>query len=252
MDYDKTDIPNTYDAAREYDPATLEMWLTRIAAHISLGAAPRILDLGCGTGRYSAALADRFDARVIGLDPSRKMLARARERRGQRNVTYLNGSAEKIPLEDSSVELVFMSMVFHHLDDPTATARECRRVLESGGYLVLRNSTMDQADSFPYVGFFPGVASVIRQFQPSAAQVTCDFVEQGFELTAHEIVVHEMAPDWNTFVAKIRQRADSILARLPEDDFDEGMRNLAGGRPKGTSDRAFTVNLDLFVFQAAQ
>jgi len=62
----------------------------------------------------------------------------------------------------------------------------------------------------------------------------------------------EMAPDWNTFVAKIRQRSDSILARLPEADFDEGMRSLAGGCPDRTSDRAVTVNLDLFVFQAGQ
>jgi hypothetical protein len=39
---------------------------------------------------------------------------------------------------------------------------------------------------------------------------------------------------------------------LPEDDFDEGMRSLAEGRSEGTSGRAVTVNLDLFVFQAGQ
>jgi ubiquinone/menaquinone biosynthesis C-methylase UbiE len=39
-----------------------------------------VLDLGCGTGRFSEALAAQFDAHVIGLDPSLKMLQVAREK----------------------------------------------------------------------------------------------------------------------------------------------------------------------------
>jgi SAM-dependent methyltransferase len=53
------------------------LWLGVISQRVPDGA-PDILDLGCGTGRYSAAHADLFNARVIAVDPSLKMLAEAR------------------------------------------------------------------------------------------------------------------------------------------------------------------------------
>jgi len=43
-----------------------------------ISSSKRILDLGCGTGRFSAALRARFEAEVIGIDPSKKMLEQAR------------------------------------------------------------------------------------------------------------------------------------------------------------------------------
>ena len=73
-DYDKTDIPAGYDRARDHGPEMLNLWMHAIAKHLEGHSVTRILDLGCGTGRFSEALAARFDAEVIGLDPSQKML----------------------------------------------------------------------------------------------------------------------------------------------------------------------------------
>jgi SAM-dependent methyltransferase len=76
VDYDKTEMPGGYDAGRGYSPQQLESWLDVIARSVAK-LPSEILDLGCGTGRYSAALAERFGARVIGVEPSDKMLAEA-------------------------------------------------------------------------------------------------------------------------------------------------------------------------------
>jgi len=65
---------------RAYSPATLALWLDRIfevRPHAALLS--RILDLGCGTGRYSGPLANHFNANVIAIDRSEKMLAEARQ-----------------------------------------------------------------------------------------------------------------------------------------------------------------------------
>ena len=70
-----------------------------------------VLDLCCGTGRYSEALAAYFDAGVIGLDPSTKMLDQARKKLRDPRVRYQTGHGEAIPLADDSVDLIFMSMV---------------------------------------------------------------------------------------------------------------------------------------------
>src|SRR5258708_3064417 len=113
MNYDKTDIPASYDRGRDHGPEILELWMNTVSSHLD-GAPSTILDLGCGTGRFSNALAVRFDAEVIGLDPSKKMLAQTLEKHGDPRVRYLHGCGEAIPLPDNSVDLIIMSMIFHH------------------------------------------------------------------------------------------------------------------------------------------
>lgn len=78
MNYDETDIAQRYDSARRMPEGTLRFWLYAIARHVQPSAIRAIVDVGCGTGRFSAALADAFDADVIGVDPSQMMLAKAK------------------------------------------------------------------------------------------------------------------------------------------------------------------------------
>src|SRR5215813_11728852 len=104
MDYDLTTIAATYDAARGYSPEVLRLWLDRVAAHAP--PAPQIiLDIGCGTGRFTHPLAERFDARVIGVDPSSKMLQAARSKPSSERVEIRLGSAEQLPMQDGSADL---------------------------------------------------------------------------------------------------------------------------------------------------
>src|SRR5436190_22356440 len=72
MDYDATEIPAGYDRGRDHGPEVLDLWMNAIASHLGGQSINTILDLGCGTGRFSEALAIRFDAEVIGIDPSKK------------------------------------------------------------------------------------------------------------------------------------------------------------------------------------
>ena len=153
-DYDLTDIPAGYDRARNHGPEVLDLWMRTVADHVESGSVRRILDLGCGTGRFSEALAARFDADVIGLDPSFKMLQVAREKQRDARVHYELGRAEAIPLPPRSIDMVFISMSLHHFTDPSVAAHECRRVLTDAGTVVIRTATRDQIPSYPYVPFF--------------------------------------------------------------------------------------------------
>jgi len=56
-DYDKTDIPAGYDRARDHGPEVTDLWMRAVATHLEGHATTHILDLGCGTGRFSEALA---------------------------------------------------------------------------------------------------------------------------------------------------------------------------------------------------
>ena len=108
MDYDATDIAVTYDRGRDHGPEFLNLWMNVVSSHVKDQRIKMILDLGCGTGRFSEALAVRFDAEVIGIDPSKKMLERARGKQHDRRIRYELGRGESIPVPDNSVDLIFM------------------------------------------------------------------------------------------------------------------------------------------------
>src|SRR5687767_14207764 len=107
MEYDLTEIPAGYDRTRDHGPEVLDLWMNAIATHVGGRTISTILDLGCGTGRFTQGLAKRFDAEVIGIDPSRKMLELAREKPHDERVRYQEGRAEAITLPACSVDMVF-------------------------------------------------------------------------------------------------------------------------------------------------
>ena len=60
MDYDATDIAVTYDRGRDHGPEFLDLWMNVVSSHVKDQRIKTILDLGCGTGRFSEALAVAF------------------------------------------------------------------------------------------------------------------------------------------------------------------------------------------------
>ncbi len=80
MDYDKSDIASIYDEARAITPEGLGQWLDLLSTHLERNTISLIIDLGCGTGRFSEPLAARFGVRVIATDPSQTMLDQARRK----------------------------------------------------------------------------------------------------------------------------------------------------------------------------
>ena len=91
MDYDATDIAVTYDRGRDHGPEFLDLWMDVVSSHVKDQHTKRILDLGCGTGRFSEALRTRFDAEVVGIDPSQKMLEQARSKPSAARIRYESG-----------------------------------------------------------------------------------------------------------------------------------------------------------------
>src|ERR1700746_1188073 len=108
MDYDKTNMPAAYDASRGYGGGGLTFWLDVVSRLVPKEAVSEILDVGCGTGRYSAALAAHCDAHVVGVDPSERMLAEARKKVSER-VRYERACSEPLPLRAASVDVIFTS-----------------------------------------------------------------------------------------------------------------------------------------------
>lgn len=226
MDYDKTDIAAAYDRGRDHGPEFLDLWMTSVSARLGSRDVTRILDLGCGTGRFSEALAARFAAAVVAVDPSMKMLAVARTKQRDPRVRYQRGRAEAIPLTSRSIDLIFMSMSLHHFDEPRLAARECRRVIRDEGWLVIRTGSRERIESYPYVPFFPSTRSMLHETLPAVAIVRDTFEAAGFRLVSSDVIEQTIAAGWAEYADKLSTGSDSILARLPRPEFDAGLASL--------------------------
>ena len=103
---------------------------------IASGAYGRVLEVGVGSG-LNLSLYTGQVAFVVGLDPSSRLLSRAREvqRSSALSIELIEGSAEAIPLEDQSVDTVVTTWTLCSIPDVGAALREMRRVLKPSGRL---------------------------------------------------------------------------------------------------------------------
>jgi SAM-dependent methyltransferase len=149
-----------------------------LVGRFGLAAGSQVVDVGCGTGRQSVELARRFGFEVLGIDPVNRHEPTERDlessplNRG--SVRFASATAEQIPLEASSVDLIFCreSVMFADLD---AAAGEFRRVLRPGRfglvYLVLRGALMSDVDAEHFATLMHG-----RSLRPSDIE---DALERG-------------------------------------------------------------------------
>ena len=173
----------------------------------------------------------------------------ARKKTVRRGVVFKQASGETLPVEDRSADMVLMSMVFHHLREPRSTASECYRVLRERGCVCLRNATVDAIETFAYLRFFPSVRSIMEEQLPTRDRVRSTFEEAGFRTISHEIVVQQNSADWAGFAEKISARADSFLARIPDDEFVAGIAALRDFARSADPGRPVVEDVDFFVFQ---
>lgn len=95
-----------------------------------------VLEIGAGSGSNFEDFPD--DIQWIGLEPDDEVLAtlRRRSRRFSRSSRVIEGVAEKIPLDDDSVDTVLSTFVLCSVDDPPLVLAEILRVLKPGGRFV--------------------------------------------------------------------------------------------------------------------
>lgn len=89
-----------------------------------------VLDVGCGEGQISRALAEA-GCEVVGVDPTTRHIEVARERGGP--VCYEIGDATSLPMPDESCDGVVACLVFEHIDDLAGAISEVARVLRPNG-----------------------------------------------------------------------------------------------------------------------
>ncbi|HET7035103.1 MAG TPA: class I SAM-dependent methyltransferase [Thermomicrobiaceae bacterium] len=169
---DQTEIgrfyPDDYDAYTSWDKeesaalrAARADDIARRAGVIERYASPGdLLDVGCASGDFLAAMRDRGDWRVRGLEPSATAVARARASYG---LTVDEGSLESACYEPGSFDVITMWEVLEHVPQPRETLRRVYELLRPGGTLVMSMPCRDALDARIFGTYWIGL-DVPRHF----------------------------------------------------------------------------------------
>jgi ubiquinone/menaquinone biosynthesis C-methylase UbiE len=243
--YSDPGLAARYDGARGLPSETVAMWMEVLKESLLQNRIQHIIDLGCGTGRFTAALAETFDCTVIAVDSSDQML---NQRAVTENVSWVRGGAERIPLAEESVDLIWMSQVFHHLAEPEAACDEVRHVLRKGGIFAIRNGTKESDRDLLWARFFPELKQ-----QPSYAVSRSEIVDvamrSGFQRIAVSEVDQFFVSSCEDYYGRIRMRALSPLLKISDEAFQEGLQRLRRWIDSQPEDQPVYEPLDFFVFR---
>ncbi|AWY41576.1 malonyl-[acyl-carrier protein] O-methyltransferase BioC [Pseudomonas putida] len=214
----------TYDSVAELQRDVGSQLLSRLPADFAPG---RWLDLGCGTGHFSRALAQRFpEGQGVALDIAEGMLNHARPLGGATH--FIAGDAERLPLRDSSCDLIFSSLAVQWCADFASVLSEARRVLKPGGIFAFASlcvgTLFELRDSWRQVD---GMVHVNRFREFEVYQQLC--AASGLQAISLQTVPHVLHyPD-------VRSLTHELKAL--------GAHNINPGRPGGLTGRARILGL---------
>jgi SAM-dependent methyltransferase len=219
---DPTDFASraaTYDELRPLDHGALEL-IEEVVREAGLERR-RVLDIGCGTGRVAAHLAERHGAHVSGVDPSPEMLEVA-ERRRMPNVELVLGRAEELPFPDGEFERAVMFLVVQHVERPRAFD-EVARVLAPSGRLAVVTPHPDFFTGYWMAELFPSYVDVERARFPGKAVLAAEFRAAGFASSRFVEHWRQRTYSRDPVLRRIRGRYASTFDLISDDEYRAGL-----------------------------
>ena len=211
-------VAATYDELRPTDANWWEVF--ELLVHEGDLVGNRVLDIGTGTGRLAAALAER-GSRVWGVEPEPEMVALARERIS----TVKLAPAEKLPFKDGWFDRAVMWLVIHLVDRALALA-EARRVLAFDGRLVIATFDPAHFERYWLNRFFPSLEAIDRARFPETDELRAELDAAGFARVQMLPLTQRGSIGREAALERVRGRFISPLQLLDEAELEEGARRM--------------------------
>jgi len=227
-----------YDRTRRPDPRIV----SRLASRLAPLPGGRYLDVACGTGSYTCAMAERGGG-WSGLDASRRMVTEAGRRSD--TIAWQQGRAEQLPYADARFDGVLCTLAVHHFSSLDRAFGEVRRVLR-GDRFVLFSCTVERTLRYWLNDYFPAMFRRMGAKEPSEDTLLNALRGAGF--TQIEVESFDVPPDLEDlflycgkhrpelyFDPAVRDGISSFANLCEPNEVEEGLARLRAdldaGRP---------------------
>ena len=226
-----------YAQVRRADPHIVNL----LACALGNLSAAQCLDIGCGTGRYTRALAAKGGI-WHGVDPSVDMLRAIGQETPIHNglnnpPQFYSGRAEALPFADKRFDAVISILATHHFSDISTAFREAARVLKPGAALAVFSACQEQAAGFWMADYFPLMMARDAADLPSLDQMQkalsaagfADLVVSPFHVTAQtqDRFFYRGAAQPEIYLSAQNRAAMSVFGHADADELADGLARLA-------------------------
>ena len=133
------DISPHYDFLNHFLSFGIDIhWRKKFIQKLDIHDGDTVLDVACGTGDVGFEILKKYSVSITGIDLSPKMIELAQGKARQKkldNITFIEGDAENLPLDDNSVDCLTISYGFRNISNYKQALGEFLRVLKPGGKL---------------------------------------------------------------------------------------------------------------------
>jgi ubiquinone/menaquinone biosynthesis C-methylase UbiE len=225
------------------DPDVYEHFMGRWSARLAepflefagVQSGDRVLDVGCGTGTISLALAKR-GVKTVGLDASEPYLDGARRLRSHPNVTYVHGDACHLQYSSASFDACVSTLAIDVIPEVDLVAAEMRRVTRSGG--VVACGTFDFWGGNSVLDLVLDTGAVLDEsIRTLRAQIKARPIVLSFDYTCFE----DYWSSWSTGPTRIAQRLTALPSGLRSEIEQHVRAGYLAGLPDGPRSFAAVV-----------
>jgi ubiquinone/menaquinone biosynthesis C-methylase UbiE len=232
-----------YNITRQADP----FLVAKIESLLNINPKSHYLDLACGTGNYTIALADR-GGKWTGIDQSSVMIQSASSRSSQ--IDWHIADAEEIPLDNESFDGAIVTLALHHFADPLRVFQELARILKSGSNLVIFTATAEQMASYWLNYYFPEAMQRAILQMPTLSHTLNWLQTGGFSVDKCEpYFVSPYLKDFFLYSGKerpemylderVRQGSSTFASLANPDEVTKGCAKLADDIASGDFERVY-------------
>jgi ubiquinone/menaquinone biosynthesis C-methylase UbiE len=172
-------IGTRYNSTRRADPYLTE----RLYRLLSPRADGVYIDIGCGTGNYTIALAEKGLA-FYGVEPSEKMLEKAKRRNC--NVNWVKDTAEELPFDDEYFDGGIATLTIHHWTDLHKAFAEIYRILKPQAHLLIYTAAPEQIKGYWLNHYFPKMLADSAEQMPAFEKVNDAAIKARFVMAGTE------------------------------------------------------------------
>ena len=211
-------ISSSYNKIRLDKEPEYSRTISIIEAYLFKGA--KLLDIGCGTGAYGAALL-KIGYEVVGIDKSTDQLVLA-----QQIIPAVLGDAVDLPFKNKTFDLCLMIMMLHQIpsEKRTRVFSEAYRVLNIGGNLIIKTQSHVDLELCAASRFFPKMLNNNLLRYPEISWLVDYLSNYGkVEVLSTHTVVEYTVDD---FLDITKKRSTTSLAMLNSKEFDNGFNEM--------------------------
>jgi ubiquinone/menaquinone biosynthesis C-methylase UbiE len=225
--------------------------------------ATKILEVGCGTGRWlsmgeakadsrskadSSATASAERSFVAGLEPSTKMIARARA--ALPTAPLIRGRAESLPFADAAFDRVFCVNALHHFSDRAVFLGEAKRVLRpGGGVMTIGKDPHTDGDTWWVYDYFPETIALDRERYARVRTLRGEMALAGFAWAESLEVDHieAVTPATEAFENGLIDRAyTSQLTLLTFEEYNRGVERIRAANAEAGGELQLVTDFRLY------